>query len=42
MDEKDKIWKPICVKTEFVDGEQIKEDTFYKLINGEFTEVSDA
>ena len=29
---------PICVKTEYVDGERIKEDTWYKLINGEFTE----
>ena len=29
---------PICVKTEFVDGERIKEDTWYKLINGEFVE----
>ena len=30
---------PACVKTEFVDGERIKEDTFYKLKNGEFKEV---
>ena len=30
---------PVCVKTEYVDGEKIKADTFYKLINGEFTEV---
>ena len=30
---------PICVKTEFVDGERIKEDVFYKLENGEFVEV---
>ena len=30
---------PICVKTEKVDGEKIKEDTFYKLINGTFKEV---
>ena len=29
---------PICVKTEYVDGERIKEDTWYKLINGEFTD----
>ena len=29
---------PICVKTEFVDGKRIKEDTWYKLINGEFVE----
>ena len=30
---------PICVKTEFVDGERIKTDTWYKLENGEFVEV---
>ena len=29
---------PKCVKTEYVDGERIKEDTFYILENGEFTE----
>ena len=29
---------PVCVKTEFVDGERIKADTWYKLINGEFVE----
>ena len=29
---------PVCVKTEFVDGERIKEDTWYKLIDGEFVE----
>ena len=32
---------PICVKTEQVDGKRIKEDTFYKLENGEFIEVKD-
>ena len=32
-------WIPVCVKTEQVDGERIKEDTFYQLIDGEFTEV---
>ena len=31
---------PVCVKTEYVDGENIKEDTFYKLINGKFTECN--
>ena len=31
---------PICVKTEYVDGERIKEDTFYRLVNGKFTEVN--
>ena len=30
---------PACVKTEYVDGERIKENTFYKLKNGEFVEV---
>ena len=33
------IWIPKCVKTECVDGERIKEDTFYKLVNGKFKEV---
>ena len=31
---------PICVKTEFVDGENIKADTYYQLIDGVFTEVN--
>ena len=30
---------PLCVKTEQVDGERIKEDTFYKLVDGEFQEM---
>lgn len=30
---------PVCVKTEYVDGERIKEDTFYKLVDGEFKEI---
>ena len=30
---------PVCVKTEKVDGERIKEDTWYTLKNGEFVEV---
>ena len=30
---------PVCVKTEKIDGERIKEDTFYMLKNGEFVEV---
>ena len=29
---------PLCVKTEYVDGERIKADTFYKLEGGEFVE----
>ena len=35
------IWTPICVKTEQVDGERIKADVFYKLVNGEFKEVEE-
>ena len=35
----DGVWIPIYVKTEKVDGEHIKADTFYKLVNGEFKEV---
>ena len=30
---------PVCVKTEQVDGEHIKENTYYQLVNGEFQEV---
>ena len=37
----DDVWTPICVKTEQVDGERIKADTFYKLVNGEFKEVEE-
>ena len=37
----DGVWIPICVKTEQVDGERIKADTFYKLIDGEFKEVEE-
>ena len=29
----------VCVKTEKIDGERIKEDTYYRLRNGEFVEV---
>lgn len=35
----DDEWKPICVKTEQVDGKRIKADTYYKLIDGEFEEI---
>ena len=35
------VWIPICVKTEKVDGERIKDDTFYKLVNSEFKEVEE-
>ena len=37
-DEKER-YVPKCVKTEYVDGERIKADTWYKLVNGEFKEV---
>ena len=30
---------PVCVKTEYVDGERIKEDTWYRIVDGEFQEV---
>ena len=32
---------PVCVKTEYVDGESIKADTYYQLIGGVFTEVNE-
>ena len=32
---------PVCVKTEYVDGENIKADTWYKLKNGKFVEVNE-
>lgn len=32
---------PICVKTEFVDGDKIKADTYYKLKKGVFIEVEE-
>ena len=38
-DEEKKARVPICVKTEQVDGERIKEDTYYMLVDGVFTEV---
>ena len=30
---------PVCVKTEYVDGENVKADTWYQLKNGKFVEV---
>ena len=38
-DNKKQCYIPKCVKTEQVDGERIKADTWYKLENGEFVEV---
>ena len=32
---------PICVKTEYVDGNNIKADTWYQIKNGEFVEVTE-
>ena len=32
---------PVCVKTERVDGIKIKPDTWYKLQDGEFVEVTE-
>ena len=37
-DEKN-LYIPVCVKTEQVDGERIKEDTFYMIKDGKFAEV---
>ena len=36
--EYDDDFLPLCVKSAQIDGEKIKEDTFYKLKNGEFVE----
>ncbi len=38
-DNEENTYIPICVKTEQVDGEIIKEDTYYKLKDGKFVEV---
>ena len=32
---------PVCVKTEYVDGENVKADTWYQLRNGKFVEVNE-
>ena len=37
--EEKKRYIPVCVKTEFVDGEKIKADTYYKLDGGVFKEI---
>ncbi|WP_065218411.1 MULTISPECIES: DUF7666 domain-containing protein [Butyricimonas] len=34
-------WVPVNVVTKKVDGIEIKEDTYYKLVNGVFTEVNE-
>ena len=40
IDDKNR-YVPVCVKTEYVDGENIKADTWYQLKNGKFVEVSE-
>lgn len=40
-DHEDGKWKHVCVKTKQVDGERIKADTWYKLVNGEFKEAEE-
>ena len=40
-DEEKGRYVPVCVKTERVDGEKIKEDTYYTLKSGEFVEVEE-
>ena len=37
----EKSYVPVCVKTEYIDGERIKEDTFYFIKNGKFVECSE-
>lgn len=37
----DDEWIPVCVKTEYVDGEKIKADTWYRLQEGQFVEVEE-
>ena len=38
LNEKESAYIPVCVKTEKIDGVKIKEDTYYRLVNGEFIE----
>mgnify|MGYP003404285336 CR=1 FL=1 len=40
-DEETGKMKPKYVKTEYVDGERIKEDTWYKLVDGGFVETNE-
>ena len=37
----DNKYIPVCVKAAQIDGEMLKEDTFYKLKNGEFVEANE-
>ena len=34
-------YKPACVKAAKIDGKTVKDDTFYRLKNGEFEEVEE-
>lgn len=38
-DDKKEMHIPVCVKTEYIDGEKIKEDTFYSIKNRKFVKV---
>ena len=40
--DKNGVLVPVCVKTEYVDGERIKENVFYTLLNKQFVEVKEA
>ena len=40
--DKNGVLVPVCVKTEYVDGERIKENVFYTLRNKQFVEVKEA
>ena len=39
--ERDKSYNILCVKATEIDGEKIKENTFYTLKNGEFVKVEE-
>ena len=41
LTERDSEWHILAVKAEKVDGERIKADTWYKLVDGEFKECDD-
>jgi hypothetical protein len=39
-EDSDNYFIPVCVKSAQIDGEILKEDTFYRIENGEFVEVA--
>lgn len=41
LTERDAYWHILCVKAAEVDGVKIKADTWYRLVDGEFTECTD-